>query len=72
MTRHGGQPTDITDVLKMPKAECRSRKERRFLNQEKRKGISEIEGKGAMGSAERALAVSEFQMRKWARGFCVD
>jgi hypothetical protein len=29
--------------------------------EESRKGISEIEDKGAIGSAERALAVSEFQ-----------
>jgi len=41
MTRHGGQATDITDILKMPKAERRIRKERRFLNQEKSK-----QGKG--------------------------
>jgi hypothetical protein len=34
--------------------------------QESRKGISEIEGKGAMGSAERALVASEFQTRKGA------
>jgi hypothetical protein len=32
--------------------------------EESRKGISEIEGQGAMGSAERALAASEFQTRK--------
>jgi hypothetical protein len=39
----------------MPKAECRMAKERQDCESEKRNrgnGISEIEGKGAQGSAE--------------------
>jgi hypothetical protein len=40
--------------------------------QESRKGISVIEGKGAMGSAERALVASEFQTRKGEGVSCIE